>query len=379
MRRTRTHVLLAATAAATLAGGVLTAAVANASPTPGAENADTFAPGLLHAMERDLGLEAADATELMEFQADANDKADRLAKSLEGSYAGAWLDGAEGVTVAVTRAADVAQVEAAGAEAVVVDHTVAQLDTWKLDLDEALGDAEGVPSFYVDVETNQVVVDVHDGALAAAEKAVEAAGVPADAVTYQETDAQPRPLIDVVGGNAYYIGSGSRCSVGFAATGGFVTAGHCGGVGASTSQPSGTFEVSEFPGSDYAYVGVASGNTPVGVVNDYDGGTVAVSGYSEAGVGTAVCRSGSTTGWHCGTIQALNATVNYAEGSVHGLIRTDVCAEPGDSGGSLVAGTVAQGMTSGGSGNCSSGGTTFFQPVGEALSAANVSLVTSGS
>ena len=53
-----------------------------------------------------------------------------------------------------------------------------------------------------------------------------------------------------------------------------------------------------------------------------------------------------------------------------------MCAEPGDSGGSLLAGTQAQGMTSGGSGNCSSGGTTYFQPVGEALSAAGVSLVT---
>jgi hypothetical protein len=56
-----------------------------------------------------------------------------------------------------------------------------------------------------------------------------------------------------------------------------------------------------------------------------------------------------------------------------------VCAEPGDSGGSLVtnSGTRrAVGMTSGGSGNCSSGGTTFFQPVTEALSAYGVSLVT---
>ena len=64
---------------------------------------------------------------------------------------------------------------------------------------------------------------------------------------------------------------------------------------------------------------------------------------------------------------ALNATVNYAEGTVTGLIRTTVCAEPGDSGGSLYSGTVAYGLTSGGSGNCSSGGTTFFQPVTEAL------------
>ena len=54
----------------------------------------------------------------------------------------------------------------------------------------------------------------------------------------------------------------------------------------------------------------------------------------------AVQRSGSTTGVHSGTVTATNATVNYAEGSVSGLIRTNVCAEPGDSGGSLFAGST---------------------------------------
>ena len=71
---------------------------------------------------------------------------------------------------------------------------------------------------------------------------------------------------------------------------------------------------------------------------------------------------------------ALNATVNYAEGTVSGLIRTNVCAEPGDSGGSLFAGGTALGLTSGGSGNCSTGGTTYFQPVTEALSRYGVSV-----
>jgi streptogrisin C len=54
-----------------------------------------------------------------------------------------------------------------------------------------------------------------------------------------------------------------------------------------------------------------------------------------------------------------------------------VCAEPGDPGGSFVSGDQAQGVTSGGSGDCSSGGTTFFQPVNEILSALRLTLVTS--
>ncbi|MBC3992345.1 trypsin-like serine protease, partial [Streptomyces sp. AC563] len=68
-------------------------------------------------------------------------------------------------------------------------------------------------------------------------------------------------------------------------------------------------------------------------------------------------------------VTALDATVNYQEGTVEGLIQTTVCAEPGDSGGSLFAGDTALGLTSGGSGNCGSGGETFFQPVTEALQA----------
>jgi streptogrisin C len=64
---------------------------------------------------------------------------------------------------------------------------------------------------------------------------------------------------------------------------------------------------------------------------------------------------------------------------VTGLTQTDVCAEGGDSGGSWLSGDQAQGVTSGGSGNCSTGGVTFFQPLTEILEAADVALVTTGS
>ncbi len=64
----------------------------------------------------------------------------------------------------------------------------------------------------------------------------------------------------------------------------------------------------------------------------------------------------------------MNVTVNYAEGAVTGLIRTTVCAEPGDSGGPLFAVNTAIGMTVGGSGNCTSGGTTYFSSAAIAMS-----------
>lgn len=68
-------------------------------------------------------------------------------------------------------------------------------------------------------------------------------------------------------------------------------------------------------------------------------------------------RRGSTTGVHTGTVTALNVTVHYQSGgTVRGLIQTNVCAEPGDSGGPLYDGTAALGLTSGGSGNCTPAG-----------------------
>jgi hypothetical protein len=154
--------------------------------------------------------------------------------------------------------------------------------------------------------------------------------------------------------------------------GGFVTAGHCGAAGQSVRGWDGShigyIQGSSFPGDDLAWVSVGSGWWTVPVVLGW--GTVPdqlVRGSAEAPIGSSVCRSGSTTGWHCGVIQSKNDTVNYAQGAVHGMTGTSVCAQPGDSGGSYLTGDQAQGVTSGGWGDCASGGRTWFQPVNEIL------------
>ena len=128
------------------------------------------------------------------------------------------------------------------------------------------------------------------------------------------------------------------------------------------------------PGDDYGIVQHTNAGAAESSVSLYNGSTQAITGAADAFVGQSVQRSGSTTGLHGGTVEALDATVNYAEGNVSGLIRTNVCAEPGDSGGSLFSGSSAIGLTSGGNGDCSSGGTTYFQPVTEALGVYGVSI-----
>jgi hypothetical protein len=188
----------------------------------------------------------------------------------------------------------------------------------------------------------------------------------------------------IAGGDAIYGGQ-YRCSLGFNVRSGstyyFLTAGHCGNIASSWYANSskttllGTVAGSSFPGNDYAIVRYSTSYTNhPGTVDLYNGTSQDITSAGNAYVGQAVKRSGSTTGVHSGSVTAINATVNYAEGTVTGLIRTNVCAEGGDSGGALFAGSVALGLTSGGSGNCSSGGTTYFQPVTEVLSRYGVSV-----
>ncbi|AWI28570.1 S1 family peptidase [Streptomyces sp. ICN441] len=235
-------------------------------------------------------------------------------------------------------------------------------------------------AWHVDKATNTLVVTA-DSTVSQAEIAQikREAGANADALRIERTPGRFSKLIS--GGDAVYATSW-RCSLGFnvrnsAGTSYFLTAGHCtDGAGTWYANSSRTTVLgptagSSFPGNDYGIVRYS--NTSISKPGTV--GSVDITSAANATVGMAVTRRGSTTGTHSGTVTGLNATVNYGGGDVvYGMIRTNVCAEPGDSGGPLYSGSRAIGLTSGGSGNCSSGGTTFYQPVTEALSAYGVSV-----
>ncbi|MGW2521978.1 S1 family peptidase [Streptomyces sp. NPDC001617] len=231
----------------------------------------------------------------------------------------------------------------------------------------------------VDSKTNRVVVTV-DSTVSKAEiaKIKRQAGTNSGALTIKHTAGRFKPLIS--GGDAIYGGS-YRCSLGFNVHSGstyyFLTAGHCGEVAStwysnsSHSTTLGTNVGYSFPTNDFALVRYTNSS----IAHPSTVGSQTISSAATPSVGTTVYRRGSTTGTHSGRVTALNATVNYGSGDVvYGMIQTTVCAEGGDSGGPLYGGSVAYGLTSGGSGDCTSGGTTFFQPVTEALSYYGVSV-----
>jgi streptogrisin D len=300
--------------------------------------------------------------------------ASTLLDDLGADAAGTYYDArARSLVVNVLDEAAARTVERAGAEARVVENSLAELDGARTTLRE---DAT-IPgtSWATDPVSDKVVVTA-DRTVSPAEwatlgKVVDGLGVKAE---LRRSKGEFKPF--VAGGDAI-TGSGGRCSLGFNVVKGgqpyFLTAGHCTQAISTWSDSAGTViganAQSSFPGNDFGLVKYTATVAHPSAVDLYNGSTQRIARAGEATVGEKVTRSGSTTHVHTGTVTGLDATVNYSEGTVSGLIQTDVCAEPGDSGGSLFDGDTALGLTSGGSGDCASGGETFFQPVTEALSA----------
>lgn len=308
------------------------------------------------------------------------DAAAALATKLGDRAAGAYADSSGKMVVAVTDAAAARQVRAAGATPKLVTRGADKLRSATAELERSAK----IPgtAWWTDAVTNQVVVSVDSTVTGAKLERVKAAAARTGGTVRIEAEAGVLST-RISGGQAIYTG-GYRCSLGFNVRSGstyyFLTAGHCTNLGSTWYSNSGQTAVlgtrtgTSFPGNDYGIVRHSNSANATGNVYLYNGTYQDITTAGNAYVGQSVRRSGSTTGVRSGSVTALNATVNYAEGSVSGLIRTTVCAEGGDSGGSLFAGSTALGLTSGGSGNCSSGGTTYFQPVTEVLSRYGVSV-----
>ncbi|WP_129309931.1 S1 family peptidase [Streptomyces sp. L2] len=300
--------------------------------------------------------------------------ASSLLSGLGSGAAGSYYDAGSGsLVVNVLDQTAARTVEAAGAKARLVTRSLTELDGARATLKK---DAT-IPgtSWATDPVSDKVVVTA-DRTVSTAQwsklsQVVAGLGGKAE---LKRSKGTFKPF--VAGGDAI-TGSGGRCSLGFNVVKDgqpyFLTAGHCTEAISSWSDSSGAVigqnAQSSFPGNDFGLVKYTAGTDHPSEVDLYNGSAQQITGAAEATVGMKVTRSGSTTHVHDGTVTGLNATVNYSEGTVSGLIQTDVCAEPGDSGGSLFSGSNAIGLTSGGSGDCTSGGETFFQPVTEALSA----------
>ena len=386
---TRRTLVLALLSSVTASASV----IANESPLP------TLDAGMVAALERDLGMSTAQyaATVDAERRLPA---AETMAKRLYGdSYAGTWIehDAAGNPQVIVgTAAQGLKQLPAVeGAQARQVRHSLYQLDQAISALDQSantrvLRRLEGVQSWGIDLPNNRVVVTLSAGASSAdtVTDFLARSDVDTGLLHFVESELEPSTLANVYGGIQY-----NTCSVGFpvtrGATKGFVTAGHCGGVGTTVrigGTTVGTFQASNYPGSDAAWANVRQQDVLFGRVWQHSGSTTTpVVGSAETAVGSAICRSGYRTGWRCGTITGTNVTVNYGDGTVSGLRESNTCAGQGDSGGAWISSAGhGQGVTSGGAigadgtncGVAQNQRRTWYQRLTPMLSSYGVNLVT---
>ncbi|WP_393916695.1 S1 family peptidase [Halostreptopolyspora alba] len=379
-RRARAFPLIASLSAVAIAAGLVAVAPGSAVASSHPDVND-----LGRALQRDLDLARGEVARRLDQERNARAHEHRVRDTAGDAFAGAAFDPGSGeLTVSLTDASAVPAVTRPGVRPRVVTHGQQELDRVVARLNAA-GPPAGpnVTGWYPDIVADTVVVTVTNGAVDQAREFIATAGVDEATVRVEPTAEAPRTFAPIVGGNAFTVDGSSVCSVGFSVESdlenGFVTAGHCGDAGSAVAGEhggSGVIADSVFPEDDMAWVRTEDDWDPTARVTDHEGGAVTVSGAREAPVGSSVCRSGTTTGWRCGTIEARNQTVVYPEGTVTGLARTDACAEPGDSGGPFLSDDQAQGFTSGGSGDCGSEATTFFQPLDPALQRWDLDLVT---
>lgn len=342
-------------------------------------------PAAQEALKSRFGLTDAELESRVALERTALQQDQVLQDELGTSYAGSWIDEESStLRVATTDPGMEPAIKAVGATPVVREHSLNELERTMelLNVDFSDRPGAGIASWHLDVQDNRVVITILPQKTAQAVDAIARTRVSLDRIKIEHTTERPIPLANIYGGSQYNDSSGALCSVGFAVSGGFVTAGHCGdefdSVYTSGSSLMGEFEESDYPGDDMAFVATDPGYYPRPRLRTYVGSTIPVGGSTVAPIGAYVCRSGYSTEWQCGKIENRPASVNYGDGVVSGLTGTNACAYFGDSGGPFINSySQGQGVTSGGSvAQC----TTYFQPLNEILSEYNLSLsTTSGS
>jgi streptogrisin C len=350
---------------------VIAAVAASASPAF-AQDKRTEAADMTAAISRDLGLSPDQVQRLGEQQERAIALDEQLQKELGDGFAGSHFDIKSGqLIVNVTDRGLLEQVKGSGAEPRLVAHSLKELGEIKANLGSS-GDPHGeqreiskAPGTFAAIALDPISNTVKITATREqSDAAREAADKYGDAVSVEAIDSLPEPTINWMDGGDGY--NGNNCSAGFnlrnPSTGAkfLLTAGHCLNDGQLVNGQGpvffGTTADSWFPTYDDAVV--RNQNTGYWIQgpwfdsNPSNGPFNSFSGWTDAPVGTVVCKAGINTKFTCGTITIKNEDVTYSSGdTVNNMTRHSACVQPGDSGGSnlsWIGGKFrAEGVTSG--------------------------------
>ncbi|WP_369213268.1 S1 family peptidase [Streptomyces flavofungini] len=374
------------------AGALLSVTAVTATQAQASEAAPRYQPEMVRALATSLGVSEQAAVRRLDQQDAQQRRLAGLAKDgISGDGAFFTADGR--LTVNAGDAAEARKIEKTGLTARVPARGQAELDQIKAKLDALAAKhvPAGVSSWRVDLASDTVTVEVNSGRGAATKAFLAEAAKHGKAVKVVKGQEKLTPQAVIYPGSRMTF-NGYLCSVGYGARDRngkqyLVTAGHCVedlpvlsynnvrfAKATNTRFAVGTRSV------DMGIAAIDSGNSIATSVGTWgNGNPVAVQGSRRAASGAALCKSGQTTGWTCGKVKSYNVSVTYTDQNggpdtvVSGLGSSTVCTEGGDSGGAYISGNQAQGMTSGGpiGQECSgvnSGGSSYFQPLDDALS-----------
>ncbi|RMB79032.1 protease [Rhodococcus sp. SBT000017] len=353
--------------------------------------ADQLPRELVEAVQRDLKISPQEyldrAARAQELSAYASD----FRASRPTDFAGAWIGPDGNPVVAVTSPAAAQAVAKDGyatAQSPVsadgLEKSLADLNSWIAGLPREI--SEQINGTAIDFIDNQIVIDLVNSPIGSAlNLPTLLANIKVILSPGGNKPVDPTPM----GGDTYVTTSGpiadapatdiSICSFGFNAvdsSGAAVnlTAGHCnpnkatGSGGApvylpdpadiSRSTQIGSFDRSSLgaaDGLDWSVIalndtGIASGlDRPT--VRGANGSTVTVTGTAAPVIGAPVCKSGQSSSFTCGVVAADRVeTQLYMEDGTSRTVRgfaSTACTLAGDSGGAIVTGTLALGITSG--------------------------------
>ncbi|WP_280338636.1 S1 family peptidase [Nocardia neocaledoniensis] len=374
--------MIAASAAILLFGPTM--AVADAQPAPAVD----LPAQLVEAVTRDLKISPEEYLRRAEVAQQVAAFATTAQRQFPQSFAGAWLNDAGNAVVALAQGpgADEAATaaESAGFEVRNVAKSESALRGEKTAFENWLDSAPAEVSALV----RGVVIDPVNNAIAVR---VEQAGLPlpsfidpsrvvvtAPPVAGERVDLDATPVAGdgtgaLAGGDGYasVVGRSSlRCSLGFNGTDRAgnvinISAGHCnpdlGSAGTGNAAAIyelngdragaqlGTFQKSVLGEQDYSIIRVndnARARFENNLVRVPGNAPIAVDGVATPVVGAPVCKSGSRTGFSCGIINGVDQTVQVGDRQLTQSFSANICALPGDSGGAIVTGRQALGISS---------------------------------
>lgn len=375
--------MIAASAAILLFGP--TAAVATAEPADAGTSVDLPAE-LVEALGRDLKISPEDYL----HRADLAQQVAAFATSAQRQYpqvfAGSWLDDAGKAVVALAQGPGAEEARAAADSAGFEVRNVAKSETtlrgemsaferWLETQPEAVSAL--IRGVVIDTVNNSIAVRVDQAGVPMPSfvdpsrvlvMAPPAAAAPAPAAT---PIADELNLGSLAGGDGFTsVGSGSslHCSFGFNATDSSgapvnISAGHCDpDVGTSaaalvhellrgeqTGQRLGAFQKSVLGSQDYSIIRIddaVAGRFANNGVRVPGANPIRIEGVAVPVVGAPVCKAGSRTGFSCGIVNAVDQSVQVGDRLLTQSFSANICALPGDSGGPIVTGRLALGISS---------------------------------